>query len=65
MIDTHYSRCAQVRWNDPYTAEDDTWEPVDDLLDLQVFAAFMRSDTWVAFVKENADAVKGWERIRQ
>eukprot|EP00798_Chlamydomonas_sp_ICE-L_P028132 gene28132-biopygen32083 len=50
----------RVRWNDPYTAEDDTWEPVDDLLDLQVFAAFMRSDTWVAFVKENADAVKGF-----
>eukprot|EP00798_Chlamydomonas_sp_ICE-L_P032801 gene32801-biopygen13990 len=54
----------RVRWNDPYTAEDDTWEPVDDLLDLQAFAAFMRSDTWVAFVKENADAVQGWERIR-
>eukprot|EP00798_Chlamydomonas_sp_ICE-L_P008449 gene8449-biopygen3795 len=49
-----------VRWHDPYTADDDTWEPVDDLLVLQVFAAFMRSDTWVAFVKENADAVKGF-----
>eukprot|EP00798_Chlamydomonas_sp_ICE-L_P032596 gene32596-biopygen11955 len=60
-----YIPMFRVRWNDPYTAEDDTWEPVDDLLDLQVFAAFMRSDTWVAFVKENVDAVKGWERIRQ
>jgi len=64
MIDTHYSRCAQVRWKS-YTEEHDTWEPVDDLLDLQVFADFIRSDTWMAFVKENADAVKGWERIRQ
>eukprot|EP00798_Chlamydomonas_sp_ICE-L_P007161 gene7161-biopygen16975 len=59
-----YIPMFRVRWHDPYTAEDDTWEPVDDLVDLQVFAAFMRSDTWVAFVKEYADAVKGWERIR-
>eukprot|EP00798_Chlamydomonas_sp_ICE-L_P008876 gene8876-biopygen2777 len=59
-----YIPMFRVRWHDPYTAEDDTWEPVDDLVDLQVFAAFMRSDIWVAFVKENADAVKGWERIR-
>eukprot|EP00798_Chlamydomonas_sp_ICE-L_P011972 gene11972-biopygen9938 len=61
IIDHHYLFIPmfRVRWKS-YTEEHDTWEPVDDLLDLQVFSDFMRSDTWVAFVKENADAVKGF-----
>eukprot|EP00798_Chlamydomonas_sp_ICE-L_P017244 gene17244-23568_t len=63
IIEKHYLYVPmfKVRCSLPYTEADDTWEPVDDLVDVPAFSEFLTTAAWARFAKDNEDAVKRWK----
>lgn len=43
----------RVRWAAPYTAADDTWEPLALVKDLEALDAFLRGARWARFSRAN------------